>query len=295
MRPNSTKRTAAIVLVLLVLVIGVFGYISSRKAPPVTEPIVKADTGPKHAVIGQSVNGHSIDTYTYGHGSTTLIFVGGIHGGYEWNSVFLAYRFMDYLTANPDIIPQNISVTVIPSVNPDGVYMVTGKEGRFAVGDVSTSSKVLAKARFNANNIDLNRNFDCKWQPKSTWQSKVVSAGTKAFSEPEASALRDYILPTHPAAVVFWHSQSNGVYASQCKDGILPGTLGIMEAYSKASLYPAIKTFDAYATTGAADDWLAAENIPAITVELKTHETIEWDRNLAGVKALFGYFSEKRI
>ena len=30
--------------------------------------------------------------------------------------------------------------------------------------------------------------------------------------------------------------------------------------------------------------------IPAITVELKTHDDIEWTRNLAGIKALFDYF-----
>jgi predicted deacylase len=290
-----------IVLILVAIVVGVFIIAGPHQAPPVVQPLVETKAvSPIHSVIGQSVQGRNIDAYTYGIGTTHLMFVGGIHGGYEWNSVILAYTFMDYLDANPDLYssnssssPASLTITVIPSANPDAVYSVVGKEGRFTAADVSTSSKVLTRARFNADDVDLNRNFDCKWQPKSTWQSKTVSAGKSAFSEPEAAALRDYIESFHPDATIFWHSQSNAVYASQCKDGILPVTLDIMNAYSKASGYPAVKTFDAYTTTGAADDWMASIGMPAITVELKTHDTIEWSRNLAGIKSFIGYFEKK--
>jgi hypothetical protein len=33
---------------------------------------------------------------------------------------------MDYLEANPTEIPLNLKVTVIPLLNPDGFYIVTG-------------------------------------------------------------------------------------------------------------------------------------------------------------------------
>lgn len=286
-------KLVAIIIVLAVLSIGVFVFVSSRAPTPAVLPIVEAPKNllPVHVIIGKSVEGRNIDAYTFGNGTTRILFVGGIHGGYEWNSVLLAYQFMDYLDENPGIIPENLSITVIPSINPDGVYKVVGKEGRFVAKDVSTDSKILASGRFNADNVDLNRNFDCKWQSKSTWQSKTVSAGTSAFSEPEAVAIRDFVSKEKPSTVVFWHSQSNAVYASQCNNGILPATLDIMNAYSRASGYPAIKTFDAYVTTGASDDWLASVGVPAITVELKTHDTIEWEKNLAGIKALFDYYS----
>jgi predicted deacylase len=202
----------------------------------------------------------------------------------------LAYQFIDYFNANPKAISADLTVTVIPDANPDGVFKVTGIEGRFTIANVSTDAQVLTSGRFNADDVDLNRNFDCKWQPQSTWQSKTVSAGTAAFSEPEAQALRDFLLKENLAVVVFWHSQSGTVYASQCENGILPETLNTMDAYAKDSGYPAVKTFDAYATTGGADDWLASVNIPAFTVELKTHDTIEWQQNLAGVSALFEYY-----
>ncbi len=255
-------------------------------------PVVVEKPSPKYEVIGKSVEGRAIESYTFGQTGTTtrLVFVGGIHGGYEWNSVLLAYDLKDYLDAHPEAVPANLSVTVILSANPDAVFKVTGKEGRFAPEDVTKDKAVLVSARFNAHGVDLNRNFDCKWQPKATWQKKTVSAGTAAFSEPEAAALRDFLVKTHPAAAVFWHSQANAVYASECEHGILPATLELMNTYAKAAGYPAVKTFDAYATTGASEDWLASVGIPAITVELSTHDTIEWDKNLTGILALLNRY-----
>jgi hypothetical protein len=184
-------------------------------------------------------------------------------------------------------------VTVIPSLNPDGVFKVIGKEGRFVLSDVPTTTQAVGTGRFNAHTVDLNRNFACNWKAESMWKGNKVSAGTSAFSEPEAAALRDFVIKNSPAAAIFWHSQANAVYASQCNGPILQGTLDSMSAYATAAGYPAVKSFDAYPVTGDAEGWLASINIPAITVELKTHETVEWDRNLLGIKALLGYWSGK--
>jgi len=294
MRFIFSKRVITTITILVVFLVGIFGftiYFKSNLFKPVSEIVLPENLDPKNTLIGKSVKGRAIEAYTYGNGETHIAFVGGIHGGYEWNSVLLAYKFMDYLSANPEIIPKNITVTVIPSANPDGVYKVIGKEGRFTPADVSTGISE-APGRFNANNVDLNRNFDCKWQATSTWQNKLVSAGSAPFSEPEAKAIRDFVSKNNPVAVIFWHSKSNAVYASECKKGILSETLNIMNAYSKASGYQAIKTFDSYAVTGDAEGWLASINIPAITVELSTHETVEWEQNLAGIKALFEYYEK---
>ncbi len=296
MESTSSHKTVVAVVALIIVAVGMAVFLNRPEpVPEIIVPEVVVVPDPLYKKIGTSVQGRAIDSYTYGKEGKLLVFVGGIHGGYEWNSVALAYKFMDYLKDNPDTVPAGLRVTVIPNLNPDAVYRVTGKEGRFALTDVSTDEKLLASARFNANGIDLNRNFDCKWQAKSTWRAKTVSAGTAPFSEPEAIALKNFVAEYSPDGVVFWHSQANAVYASQCDKGILPVTLSIMDTYSKASGYPAIKTFDSYVVTGAAEDWLASINIPAITVELKTHETLDWEKNLAGVKSLFDYFSPKKI
>jgi hypothetical protein len=249
-------------------------------------------------VIGRSVQGRPIEAVTFrpsgqtnGEGEVHLLFVGGIHGGYEWNTVVLANQFIDYLEANPTALPEGLSVTVIPSANPDGLYKIIGKEGRFSLADASAVTVDTAPGRFNARGVDLNRNFDCKWQPESTWRGEVVSAGATPFSEPEAVAIRDFVMANDPQAVIFWHSQGNAVYASECEVGILPETLAIMNEYSSASGYAPFESFDAYPITGDAEGWLASIGVPALTVELSTHETIEWEKNLAGINELLEYYS----
>lgn len=287
----------AIVVIALVIVGSVGGYFAFRKEAPPPVPVEEvAKSNLEREVIGKSVEGRDIESFTIGNGPKKLLFIGGIHGGYEWNTVTLAYRFVDYLEANPDLVPESVTVMIIPSANPDGVHRVlknglsseTG--GRFEVTDVSQDKQVLASGRFNAREVDLNRNFDCEWQPKSTWQSRTVSAGSAPFSEPEALAIKNFVAENKPTAVISWHSQGNAVYASKCEEGILSETLKIMNAYSRGSGYRPVETFDSYATTGDSEGWLASIGIPAITVELKTHETVEFEQNLAGVKALFEYY-----
>lgn len=288
-------------LVIAVLVVAIFGvslllYLTSKKRSSLETPTTEKteNVGPIRTLIGKSVQGRNIDAYSYGDGETTILFVGGIHGGYEWNTIVLADKVRDYLDLNPKIIPENLTVTVIPSLNPDGAFKIVGKEGRFLESDIP-QGKPIAPGRFNANEVDLNRNFDCKWQPKSTWQQKTVSAGTSPFSEPETLALKKFIEEKKPKAVIFWHSQGNAVYASECEKGILPETLKIMNAYAKASGYPANPTYDAYQTTGDADAWLAKIGIPAITVELKTHESIDLEQNLAGISAVLDYYRFNKV
>jgi predicted deacylase len=300
MRDRSKNRTVVIVatFVLMIFGIGVFVFVGQSKKEvlplPVSQaPIVVIPAGPKHEVIGKSVEGRDIEAFVYGTGtSAKLLFVGGIHGGYEWNSVLLAYQLMDYLKANPESIPKGFSIAIVPSANPDGIFAVTDKDGRFTAADIP-SKTTLGQGRFNAHKVDLNRNFDCKWQPKSTWKNNIVSAGSAVFSEPEAQAIRDFVSTFKPTAAIFFHSQSNAVYASECENGILPETRNIMNAYAKASKYPAVDSFSAYEVTGDAEGWLASIDIPAITVELSTHQTVEWDRNLLGIKALFNYYEQK--
>lgn len=273
MTPKKLVIGVIIALAAIAASVGVF-FLTSTKEPVVETPVPVA-TSTKF-IIGVSVEGRAIEAYAYGSGEVSLVFVGGMHGGYEWNSVLLAYELMDYLAQNASRIPENMRITVIPNVNPDGVFKVVGKEGRFAAADIPTGDH--ASGRFNANGVDLNRNFDCKWQPEATWRGNSVSAGERAFSEPEAAALRDFFLAERPLAAVFFHSQANAVYASECREGVLPETRALMNAYAGAAGYAAVESFDAYPVTGDAEGWLASIGIPAITVELSSHENIEWEK-----------------
>jgi predicted deacylase len=242
--------------------------------------------------IGASVEGRAITLYRFGTGEQKLLFVGGIHGGYEWNSVALAYEAIDYFSACTACVSKGVSVLIIPALNPDGLAAVIGGADRAALRAAPTDREVTVPGRLNARGVDLNRNFACKWQPTGVWRGTEVSAGSEAFSEPEARVLREIVLQEQPTAVVFWHSKAGAVYASECHEGVLPETLAITRAYAASAGYRAVEQFDAYPVTGDAEGWLASIGIPAITVELETHNDVEWERNKAGMQALFTYYEQ---
>lgn len=243
-------------------------------------------------VIGQSVNGEDIIAYHYGTGETEVLFVGGIHGGYEWNTALIAFELMDYLESTPEVIPEDVTVTVLPVLNPDGLKLTTGSPARFSITDVPTVAGATIPGRFNANKVDLNRNFDCDWQAKGVWQSTEVDGGTSVFSEPESKAFKGYIENNTPSAVVVWYSSAGGVFSSNCHTGVLPETKELTKLYSEATGYKAYEEFNFYEITGDMVNWLAKINIPAISVLLTTHDDIEWEKNKPGITAVLEYYSQ---
>jgi hypothetical protein len=236
--------------------------------------------------IGMSVEQRPIVSHRFGYGSQTIVLVGGMHGGYEWNGIVLAYELIDYFLAHPDSIPANISLYIIPSANPDGQFLVTRVDGRFTPEDVAAD---IGPGRFNANQVDLNRNWDCEWQERAIWGTTSVSGGSNPFSEPETAALATFFLRESPEVVLFWHSKANSIFVGGCGDLYQP-SLEIAEIYGRASGYPIYETFTAYPVSGDASDWLATQNIPSFTVELETRSQTDWSQNLAGVLELLAHY-----
>lgn len=314
------KKITIIIIVVVLVVIGIYfitqsfsnkadknqnrNVVVDTNLPADGKPADVLPTSPKdkktESVIGKSIEGRDIVAYHYGQANdesaTKLLFVGGIHGGYEWNTALAAYELMDYLKEKPTVIPENVRVTVIPVLNPDGLYKVVGTTSvasRFAQADVSLSQAVKVSGRFNARNVDLNRNFDCDWQSIGTWQNKKVDGGSAAFSEPESQALKNFMETDRPDAVVAWYSAAGGVFASSCHNGVLPETLAITNIYAKAAGYKAYEEFNFYEITGDMVNWFAKNNIPAISVLLTTHEDTEWTKNQKGIDALLKHYGKQ--
>lgn len=218
--------------------------------------------------IGASVEGRDLLAWQFGQGPVTLVLVGGTHGGYELNSVTLVSQLVQTVQRNSDTLLPGIRLVMMPSLNPDGVAQGTGPEGRF-----------------NANSVDLNRNWGCGWEPVAYWGEQAISPGTFAFSEPETLALRAYLLALEPDAVVFYHSAVGAIFPGTCgENGSNSVWLG--ELLSEATGYPLEDTFAYYEVSGTADDWLDERGIPAVTVELTDRTDPELERNLAGLMAL---------
>lgn len=309
-RPNMVKcsymKKIIIGLVILVVVLaGALVYFLTDKdtKEPIPENTMEQNEVPEvtneepeeegpETNLGTSVEGRPIMAYNYGDGEERLVFVGGIHGGYSWNTVLVAYELMDHLEKNPEVIPDNVRVTVIPVMNPDALSVVVDSDGRFESGDVSVAKAKTIESRLNANDVDLNRNFDCDWQEEGTWQSRTVSGGDSVFSEPESQAFRNYVASSTPAGVVVWYSAAGGVFASSCHNSVSKETSDLTRIFAEASGYKAYEEFDFYEITGDMVNWLAKEKIPAISVLLSNHTEVEWDKNRKGIEALLNYYAK---
>ncbi len=228
----------------------------------------------EETVIGTSVNGAEITAYHFGEGDSEVLLVGGTHGSYSPNTSALAEEAIAYYKDKSDSIPEGVMLTIIPALNPDGLAM-TGTNGRF-----------------NASDVDLNRNFDCEWSATGVWRDQQVSGGSEPFSEPEAQALKNYVEEYDPSAAIVLFSAEGKVYPSACESTPSDSSTELAATYAAAAGYPAEAEFDAYAITGDMVNWMAKEGLPAISVLLSDHKNTEWNKNKAGIEAVLKAYSE---
>lgn len=212
--------------------------------------------------IGTSVQGRGITGYRFGSGASYIVFVGTTHGD-EKSSTYTLNSFIDYLEKNYDSIPGHRTIVVIPNLNPDA----------FA-----------ASRRTNANDVDLNRNFPANnWKQGVTMPGGTYNAnggGSAPLSEPESSAVANYILSVSPRLVLTYHAAAGVVIPNDAGDSDSlariydqKSNLNYADNAQTASLFN-------YDTTGAMEDWLLDKhNIPTILVELWTKSGNEFTRN----------------
>jgi murein DD-endopeptidase MepM/ murein hydrolase activator NlpD len=209
-------------------------------------------------VFGRSAGGRSLVAYRLGQGSQAKAIVGGIHGGYEWNTTELVSQTLAYLKTRPELVPDAITLYLVPALNPDGAA---------AGHDI--------EARFNANGVDLNRNWDANWEADAVHGKTPVNPGSQPFSEPETRALRDWLIEHHVQALVSYHSKKGEIY----------GNPALGKALSQATGYPYQPEGVGYPTGGDLVTWCATLGIAAVDIELTDHIHTEWARNLRGLLA----------
>jgi hypothetical protein len=222
---------------------------------------------PQSFVVGYSAGGDPIVAQSYGTGAQILMLVGGIHGGWESNTVDLVQALTAHFAINPGDIVPGVTLMFIASANPDGL-----RRGRDLSG------------RFNGNGVDLNRNWGCEWSSTAEWREGPVDPGARAFSEPETLAIANLIQQTQPATVLFYHSAADGIFEGNC-DGT-SHSLEMASIYGEATGYNYGQPFSAYNVTGTASNWVDGQGIPAADVELQRWQDPEFTRNLNGVMAL---------
>lgn len=202
------------------------------------------------ASVGTSVEGRSIYAYYFGTGSKKIVFFGSMHGT-ESNTQTLLTEWINELETNNTRIPSDKTVIVIPTFNPDGI---------------------ANRTRFNANGVDLNRNFgSSSWTSGTYFLSNYypLGGGATAFSEPETLAIKNLILNQSPYLAISYHSAAGYVIPSNTAYGIsMAHTYSDMSGYSYVS--PGASGAFTYDITGTFEEWMEENGRNALVVEISS-------------------------
>ena len=225
-------------------------------------------------IIGRSVQGRPLEVYRFGTGATVRLIVAGMHGGSEFNTIQLADLLIAYLKGHPETIPADKTLYILRDLNPDGEARAHDFTGRA-----------------NANNVDLNRNWDANWKKdwprQNCWTYTYVTSGKKPGSEPETQALMSFIQGHPMDAIINYHSAALGIFAG----GLPPDDYSIRLAKAVASVttyhYPPINIGCEY--TGGFTDWADERGIAALDVELTNHTDTDYEMNLKVLDILLNW------
>ena len=217
------------------LVVVVLVSISSLYVPLIGVPtnlVQAADTGDE-VLIGTSVLGRPIVGYQR-RGSDAarhIAVIGVIHGDER-----AGRAVTDALLSTAP--PANLTLTVIPSMNPDGE----------ALGQ-----------RSNAHGVDLNRNFPFGWLAAgaSPHTGSGEYPGQAALSEPESQAMHRWLAANRPDFVLWYHQPWNSMV---CDDG---------SGWECPAFASAVGlTVERAPRPGSAADWASSAGMPSAVVEL---------------------------
>jgi hypothetical protein len=215
-----------------------------------------------------------LEVFRFGYGPIRRLIVAGIHGGYEWNTIELAYELMDYLSSHPELVPRRISLFVLPALNPDGEARSHGRPGRA-----------------NENGVDLNRNWPTGWQaewPKEgCWNYLPINGGAAPASEPEVEALLSFILEKRLDSIISYHSAALGIFPGGQPP--LADSIRLAEVVSDVTPYPYPPIDSGCLFTGQFADWAADQGIAAIDLELETHQNTDLAINLQVLEAFLNW------
>jgi protein MpaA len=226
-------------------------------------------------VIGYSVENRPLQVFRFGRGPSQKLIVAGIHGGYESNTVALADEFIAYLNEHPEHIPQDTTLLILRSLNPDGL---------------ARSDKAAGRA--NAHNVDLNRNWPYRWAADwsrdGCFNELILSGGSGPGSEPEVQALIKFIDQIKPKAIISYHSAALGIFPGGLDE--FPGSISLAEAVAEVTDYPYPPIHTGCDYTGNLTDWAAdTRNIPAIDIELTNHRDTDFEQNLHVLQVFLGW------
>ncbi|WP_231686790.1 M14 family metallocarboxypeptidase [Bacillus sp. JCM 19034] len=219
-----------------------------------------------------------------GSGKKKVFYSGGWHAN-EWLTSKLLSYFM-YLLAekksrnetwydyNIKHILEDVTLLVVPIVNPDGIELVQQgiyKDHPFykKVLDINKGMKSFDHWSSNIRGVDLNHQWPAGWEKEAEESPKVpwsrYYSGEKPLSEPEAKAIYHFTNKHQFDYVLAFHSQGQVIYWGY-NDFEPEVSEDMVKRLSYVSSYVPVKTAD---SDGGYKDWFIQHfRRPGFTIEV---------------------------
>lgn len=243
--------------------------------------------------IGSSVLGRRIQCIKFGNGRKEVFYCAATHAN-EWITAPLLMKFLENLSKsyvnnvnifgyNPKDLFSNVSLYIVPMVNPDGVDLVTGliTENSWAYSNAKQISNNFPDIPFtsgwkaNIEGIDLNLQFPAGWE-----RAKEIKyaqdfdkpaprdfVGYGPLTAPEAVALYNFTLQHNFNLMITYHTQGRVIYYKY-QDQTPPNSQEIAETFAELSGYTLEEVPQNSSFAGYKDWFILYYNKPGFTIEV---------------------------
>lgn len=238
--------------------------------------------------IGNSLLSRKIPMLCFGEGEGRSVFYIAGHHASEWlcGCVLLHFlydiaecekNFKTVYGINPYYIRKNRKIYVVPSLNVDGIEIQI-----HAVSDENPLKDRILRAnggedfthwQANARGVDLNHNYNAGFEQykRLELEAGIVGSASTRYSgeypesEPEVSAVCNFLRYTAPSLILTLHSQGEEIFGgniTKVKNGLRLGRrISDMTSYKLCEA-------DGFAAYGGLSDWYTDEmRLPSFTLE----------------------------
>lgn len=246
----------------------------------------------KNGSIGNSVLYRPIKYLKFGNGPKEILYIGSTHAN-EWITTPLLMKFFEQLCKsytnntpifgiNPNILFNEVSLYIVPMLNPDGVDLVTGflDENSRAYNNARQIASNFPELSFpnswksNIEGIDLNLQFPAGWE-----QAREIKyaqgfdkpaprdfVGYGPLTAPEAVHLYNFTLNHNFSLMLTYHTQGRVIFY-QYQNYTPDESQSIANTFSKVSGYTVQNEPENSSFAGFKDWFIFYYKRPGFTIE----------------------------
>lgn len=257
------------------------------------QKIVETYPFARSEILTTTAYGRPIRTLVIGRGGRKVIFTGAHHAN-EWITATLLLKFGEELCRAiasggslygipARLFQANVTIYMVPMVNPDGVALVTGelKPGCIAMRNARSISERYPWIPFpdgwkaNLLGVDLNLQYPAGWMTaRSIKYAQGYNSpaprdyvGSAPLTQRESIALYGYTEYIAPALVLAFHTQGGVIYW-QFRNIPVPGARALAEEFARLSGYSMEEVPENSSYAGYKDWFIQRYNRPGFTIEV---------------------------